>query len=79
VADDDDARALAVNLNQRATINILRDEADEMVELLAEPAPLPPLGSSAMTIYRRLQSEHQRCRRLQARLRELLGDPETLV
>ncbi|MEY9183145.1 hypothetical protein ABIG06_004726 [Bradyrhizobium sp. USDA 326] len=74
--DDDDelARALAQDLSERATINVLRDDAAELVELLAESAPLPPFGSaSAMTTYRRLMSEHQRCCRLQARLRALLG------
>ncbi len=56
------------------TLCDLRTDANENIELLAEPEPLPTLGTvSAMTIYRHLIAERETNRRLRSRLRMLLS------
>ena len=74
MADDDDrAAALAREICQEATFIEVKAKADNVVELLAEPAPLPQLGSaSVMTIYRRLAAEREMNARLRACLRAVL-------
>jgi hypothetical protein len=73
--DDDRANALATAIMSAATCRELLDSADEIVALLADPAPLPPMeGSSIMVIYKRLLDENRNNARLRSRLRQMLAD-----
>jgi len=65
--DDPMLNALAIDLCIRSRLIDFRGLCDT-AEVLAPDAPLPPLGSNVMTIYRRLMLEHRMRRRLQARL-----------
>jgi hypothetical protein len=72
--DDRRANAWASSVLSAATFHELRDDADELAALLADPPPLPPMGSSVLAIYKRLRDEHESNRRLRSRLRQMLAD-----